>query len=371
MNLVKVLLALLLLVPSVRAADYWLYVGTYTNQKSKGIYVWRFQPATGKLVPAGLAAETTSPSFLAVHPNQRFLYAVNEVSGGSVSAFALNRATGKLTLLNTVSSRGAGPCHLALDKTGRCLMVANYSSGSVAAFPAEKDGRLGEATAFFQHSGVVALPQRQGGPHAHCVLASPDNRFALVADLGLDQVLVYRMNPTKATLAPNDPPFAKVAAGAGPRHLAFHPNGRFVYVINEIQSTITGFSYDAATAALREFQTVTTLPKDFNGQNATAELQVHPSGKFLYGSNRGHDSIAVFAIDPATGTLTGVQHISTQGKAPRNFAIDPTGSYLFAANQNSDNIVSFRIDQTTGRLSPTGEVLDTPSPVCIVFVRAL
>lgn len=358
----------------VRATDYFMYVGTYTNKQSKGIYAWQFHPETGKLAPLGLVAETTSPSFLAVHPNRHFLYAVNEVpnykgeKSGAVSAFAIDRASGKLTLLNTVSSRGAGPCHLALDKKGQCLIVANYSGGSVAAFPVGKDGRLAEATSFFQHSGAVALKERQGGPHAHCVQVSPDNRYALVADLGLDEVLAYRLDASKATLTANDPPFAKLAAGAGPRHLAFHPNGRLVYSINEIQSTVTALSYNAAAGSSREIQTVSSLPQDFHGSNSTAEIAVHPSGKFVYGSNRGHDSIVVFAVDPGTGRLAVVEHVSTQGKVPRNFALDPTGAFLFAANQNSDNIVVFRIDRASGRLTPAGQVLDAPTPVCVTFV---
>jgi 6-phosphogluconolactonase len=373
-SVLAALTGLLLLAPAAPAADYFMYAGTYTNQQGKGIYAWRFHPQTGQLLPAGLVAETSSPSFLAVHPTRRFLYAVNELSSyqgqqsGSVSAFAIDRVSGKLTLLNTVSSRGDGPCHLALDHTGKCLLVANYGGGSVAAFPVGDDGRLGEAAAFFQHAGVVALAERQGGPHAHGILVSPNNRFALVADLGLDEVLVYRLDASRASLAPNHPPFAKVGAGAGPRHLAFHPNGRLVYAINEIQSTVTAFSYRAAAGTLQQLRTVSTLPQDFRGQNITAEIVVHPSGKFLYGSNRGHDSIAVFAIQPS-GTLDPVQHVSTQGKTPRNFAIDPTGAYLFAANQNSDSIVLFRIDSATGHLSPAGVVLDTPSPVCITFVR--
>jgi 6-phosphogluconolactonase len=354
-------------------ADYFVYVGTFTNQKSKGIYAWRFHPESGALTSIGLVAETPSPSFLAVHPNGRFLYAVNEIENyqggrsGSVTAFAIDGATGRLRTLNTVSSRGPGPCHLALDREGKCLLVANYAGGSVASFPVRGDGTLAEATSFYQHSGVVALPERQGGPHAHSVLASPDNRFALVADLGLDEVLVYRLNAAKALMEPNDPPFAKVRAGAGPRHLAFDPSGRVVYLINEIGSTITSFAYDAARGGLRELKTVSTLPGDFHGQNNTAEIAVHPSGRFVYGSNRGHDSIAVFGAD-GSGGLTLVEHVSTQGKIPRNFAIDPTGRYLFAANQNSDSIVLFRIDGASGKLTAAGITIEAPTPVCVAFV---
>ena len=360
---------LLFLLASTTAAgaDYWMYVGTYTDHDSKGIYAWRFNPASGKLTPAGLVAETPSPSFLAVHPSQRFLYAVNE-SSATVSAFAVDRATGRLALLNTVASRGAGPCHLALDRSGKALVVANYGGGSVAAFRVATNGRLGEASAFFQHRGTVALAQRQGGPHAHAVVFSPDNHFALVADLGLDQILAYRFATAKGLLEAGAPPFVKLAPGSGPRHLAFHPNGRAVYVINEISSTITALSYDPSTAAMRELETVSTVPKDFKGENNTAEIVVHPSGKFLFGSNRGHDSIAVFEINPASGTLTLRQHVSTQGIAPRNFAIDPTGSFLLVANQRSNNIVLFRINQATGQLDPAGALRDVPTPVCVTFV---
>lgn len=368
--------SLLCLSQTVFAADYFIYVGTYTNQKSKGIYAWRFDPAAGKLAALGLVAETSSPSFLAVHPNGRFLYAVNEVSvyegqrAGSVSAFAIDQKTGSLSLLNAASTRGPGPCHLALDRSGKCLIVANYGGGSIAAFPVDADGRLGEASAFFQNSGAVALRERQGGPHAHCVLVSPDNRFLLVADLGLDQVQVYRLDAAKAQLTPNTPLFAKVAPGSGPRHLVFHPSGRFVYVINEIKSTIGTFSYSSSTGELHDLQTVSTLPKDFHGENNSAEIAAHPSGRFVYTSNRGDDSIAVFEVDRTSGTLKPVERVPTQGKVPRNFAIDPTGSYLLVANQNSDNIVLFRIDRSTGRLTPANQVIETPSPVCITFVAA-
>ena len=364
-------LALPFLAATAGAADYFLFVGTYTNQNSKGIYAWRFEANKGTLAPVGLVAETPSPSFLAVHPNQRFLYAVNEVSKeGTVTAFSIDRASGKLTALNTVSSRGAGPCHLALDKTGRSLIVANYGSGSVAAYRIAQDGRLSEATAFIQHSGDPGpVTQRQAGPHAHCVAISPDNRFALVADLGLDRICVYRLDAAKASLVPNNPPFAKTAPGAGPRHLAFHPNGRWFYSINELASTITAFSY--ASGALHLVENFSTLPKDFKGQSTTAEIAVAPSGKFVYGSNRGDDSIAVFAVDPSKGTLTSIQHIPTQGKTPRNFALDPTGAYLFAANQQSNNIVLFKIDLATGRLTPAGTSIDAPTPVSLVFVPSV
>ena len=354
--------------------EYFVYIGTYTGKKSQGIQVYRFSTASGKLTPAGLAAETPSPSFLAIHPNRRFLYAVSEISNyegqrsGAVSAFAIDAQTGRLSFLNKVASRGAGPCFVAVDKTGKCVLVANYSGGSVAALPLKEDGSLSEASAFVQHSGTVALPKRQGGPRAHSINVSPDNRFAMVADLGLDEVLVYRLDPVKGTLVPNEPPFTKVKAGSGPRHFTFHPNGKFAYVINEIASTVTAFSYDAAGGVLKEVETVSTLPADFKGVSNTAEVQAHPSGKFLYGSNRGHDSIAVFTINTKKGTLTPVEQVPTQGKVPRNFGIDPTGSYLIAANQNSDNLVVFRIDKKTGRLTATGQVVEVGAPVCVKFL---
>jgi 6-phosphogluconolactonase len=355
--------------------EFLVYVGTYTRQDSKGIYAYRFLPATGKLTPIGLVGETENPSFLALHPNHRFLYAVNEISNyegqsaGSVSAFSIDVKTGMLTALNKVTTRGTIPAHLVVDKTGKSLVVANYGSGSVAVFPLNADGSVGAASAFVQHTGLNTGP-RQKGPHAHAVTLSPDNRFVFVPDLGLDQVLSYRLDPAKGTLTPNDPPFAKVTQGSGPRHFVFHPDGQFAYTLSEMGSLVTVFAYDRAGGTLKDLQTISTLPKDFSGTNNAAELEVHPSGRFLYASNRGHDSIAVFAIDPRAKTLTPVEHVPTQGKMPRNFAIDPTGAYLLAANQNSNNIVLFRIDQKTGRLTPTGDDLKTPSPVCLTFLRA-
>lgn len=357
--------------PEARAADndYIVYVGTYTRETSKGIYAFRFDAAAGKLAPLGLVAEIASPSFLAIHPNRRFLYAVSETEGGSVAAYAVDRPSGKLTHLNTVSAKGGGPCHINLDKTGRTAAVANYNTGSVAAFPVGADGRLGEASAFDQHKGSSANPERQKGPHAHSVDFSPDNRFLMSSDLGLDQVLVYRFDPEKSSLAANDPAFGSVKPGSGPRHFAFHPSARFAYVINEIALTVTAFAYDAARGALSELQTLSTLPEGaVSDRYSTAELEMHPSGKFLYGSNRGHNSIAVFAVDQQKGTLTLIENASTQGGPPRNFALDPSGRYLFAGNQQTDTIVLFRIDAQTGKLTPTGEKVEIDAPVCIRFV---
>jgi 6-phosphogluconolactonase len=352
--------------------SYLVYVGTYTGPTSKGIYAYRFNAATGQSTSLGLVAETSNPSFLAIDRTRRFLYAVNEISdyqgqkSGGVSAFAIDRKTGKLTFLNEVPSRGTDPCYVTLDKSGEYVLVANYGGGNVAAFPILNEGRLGEAAAFIQHTGRGHDPERQEGPHAHEIELANDNRFAIAADLGLDELLIYHFDPAHGTLSPSNPPFAKVQPGSGPRHFAFHPNGKYVYVINEMGSTVTAFSYDAH-GTLKEQQTISTLPQDFKGKNDTAEIEVHPKGKFLYGSNRGHDSIAVFAIGPK-GMLKAVEYVSTEGKMPRSFAIDPTGSYLFAANQGSNKIVVFRIDSKTGHLRPTGEALEAPAPVCIKFM---
>jgi 6-phosphogluconolactonase len=350
-----------------------VYIGTYTGPKSKGIYQMRLDLATGALSAAEVAAETTNPTFLAIHPNRRFLYAVSEVGGpkgktdAAVSAFAIAPDTGALTFLNKQSTRGEGPCYVAVDKAGKNALAANYGSGSVCVLPIGQDGCLAEATASIQHTGSGPNPKRQQGPHAHSINLDPTGRFALAADLGLDKILIYRFDSTKGTLAPNDPAAASVAPGAGPRHLAFHPNGRFAYVINEMANTVTAFGWDASRGAFDELQSVPTLPADWQGQSTTAEVQVHPSGRFLYGSNRGHDSIAVFAVGD-DGRLTPRGHQPTQGKNPRNFGIDPTGAWLLAANQNSDTVVVFRIDPATGGLTPTGAPAAVPSPVCVKFV---
>ena len=290
---------------------------------------------------------------------------------GSVSAFSIDAKSGTLTLLNQESSVGTGPAHLIVDTTGRNVLVANYGGGSVAALPIGTDGKLKPSTAFVQHTGSSVNPQRQNRPHAHSINVDPGNRFAYVADLGLDKVLIYRFDAATGTLVANDPPFAQVKPGAGPRHFAFHPKGRFAYVINEIDLTVTAFASDAAKGALTEVQTVSSLPPGESVQTgySTAEVQVHPSGRFLYGSNRGHNSLSVFAIDEKTGRLTYVENVPTQGSTPRGFGIDPTGAFLLAGNQRSDSVVVFRIDQKTGRLTPTGQTLTIGSPVCVKFVQ--
>jgi 6-phosphogluconolactonase len=358
---------------------YLVYVGTYTHKtNSKGIYAYTFDPGTGKLSPLGVAVESEDPSFLAVHPSGRYLYAVNEIDhfgaqkSGAVSAFSIDAKTSKLTIINQAATRGAGPCHVSLDKTGKNVLVANYDGGSVAVFPVREDGGIAPASAFVQHSGSSVNKERQEGPHAHWIGTSPDNRFALVADLGLDEVLVYRFNAAKGTLIASDPPFAKLNPGAGPRHVAFHPNGKFAYVLSEMENSVTTFSYKASNGSLSPLQTVSALSilrQDYKGPKEAAEIAVHPNGRFLYASNRaGIDTITAFSIDPTKGTLQLKNEYPTMGKTPRNFSIDPTGKFLLAANQESNNIVTFRIDSTTGALTPTVDIAEAPAPVCITFV---
>lgn len=352
-----------------------VYVGTYTGARSKGIYAYRMDLTSGSLSPLGLAAESANPTFLAIHPNRRFLYAANEIGefagkkSGAVSAFALDPETGKLTLLNQISSGGGGPCHLVVDAAGKNVLVANYGGGSVAVLPVEGDGRLREASAFIQHEGSSVNPQRQEGPHAHGVALDAANRFAYVTDLGLDRIMTYKFDAPTGAMTAHDVPWTAIKPGAGPRHFVFGLRERFAYVINELDSTVTGFACEVTGGVLKEVQTVSTLPAGFKGENSTAEVEVHPSGRFLYGSNRGNDSIAVFAVDSATGRLALVEHQPTRGKVPRNFGIDPTGAFLLAANQGSDNVVVFRINRKTGGLAPTGDVIDVGAPVCVKFVE--
>jgi len=355
-----------------KKGEYIAYVGTYTRGDSKGIYAYRFNANTGKFTPIGLVAETSNPSFLAIHPNHRFLYAANEINtfegqpGGSVSAFAIDTASGKLKALNAVSSGGPGPCHVSLDKSGKWLFVANYGGGSVSAYPVQADGSLGKATAFVQHAGSSVNPQRQRRPYAHSANPSPDGRFVLVADLGMDQVLTYPIDASKG-MATTPSTVAKIEPGSGPRHMAFAPKGKFVYLVSEMAATVTAFSYDPANGSLKQLQTISMLPKDFTGPKGAAEIAIDPSGKFLYATNRGHDSLAIFVIDGKKGTLTSVDTVPTQGKNPRHFAIDPSGKFLLAENQDTTNVVEFRIDGKTGKLTPTGDKLDIGFPVCLVF----
>jgi 6-phosphogluconolactonase len=348
-----------------------VFVGTYTTHGSKGIYAYRFDAATGKLNSLGLAAETPQPSFVVASRDGKFLYAANEMQdfdaqkSGAVSAFAIE-ADGKLKLLNQLASRGADPAHITLDHTGN-LIAANYTGGNITVFPIEQNGGLGQATDFVQHKGSSVNRERQEAPHPHEVVMSPDNRFVLVPDLGLDEIVIYPFNSAKGKLGTAHS--VKVAPGSGPRHLAFSKDERFVYLLTEMKSEVVAYSYEKSTGGLKELQTISSLPADFKGENTGAEIEVHPSGQFLYASNRGdNNSVAVFAIDPKSGKLKLEQIESTQGKTPRHFAIDPTGKWLLAENQDSDSIVIFKIDTKSGHLTASGQPVQIGSPTCIEFV---
>jgi 6-phosphogluconolactonase len=351
-----------------------VYVGTYTGTGSKGIYRFDLDLATGEPSGLTLAAESTSPSFLAIDPTRKHLYAVGEVDavggkpGGGVSAFAIDSTTGGLSLLNQQSSVGAGPCHIVVDREGKNVLVANYGGGSTAVLPIVAGGKVAEASALVQHTGSSVNPQRQKAPHAHSVNLDPAGKFAFVADLGLDKVLIYKFDPAKGSIDSDGVAPAAVAPGAGPRHFDFHPSGKFAYVINELNSTVTAFSYDPDKGALSPFQAVSTLPSGFSGTNYPADVHVHPNGRFLYGSNRGHDSIASFALNPTTGELTATGHQGEGVKNPRNFGVAPGGKFVLVANQDADTIVVFAVDPSTGTLSPTGKSLKAPRPVCLQFI---
>jgi 6-phosphogluconolactonase len=350
-----------------------VYLGTYTGASSQGIYLVEVHEKAGRLFDRGLAAKTENPSFLAMHPKLPVLYAVGEIEGdgdgGTISAFRIDAETGTLSLLNQASTGGAGPCHVAVAPSGAHVAVANYSGGSVALLPLGEDGSLSPASAFVQHTGSSVHPKRQEAPHAHSVNFDPAGTYLLSADLGTDQLLVYRYDAAAGTLTPHDPPFAALPPGAGPRHFVFHPSSKFVYVVNELDSTVSVFSWNWETGVLEALQQVGTLPKDFTGDSTTAEIRVHPTGRFLYASNRGHDSIAVFSIDSKTGLLSLVSHSPTGGSTPRNFNLDPTGRFLIAANQRSDSVFLFRVDQNTGALTATGSSVAVGAPVCVLYSR--
>jgi 6-phosphogluconolactonase len=364
----SLLMGMLVMAGSLLAADYDVYVGTYTKGDSRGIYRVRLNGTTGQLTAKALSAPSENPAFLALHPSGKYLYAVNEIGPvGKVSAFSISPDSGALTFLNDASAQGDGTCHLTVDKTGRHVLAANYGGGSVAVLPILADGRLKESSDFVQHKGSSVNPRRQKGPHAHGIYVDEANRHVYVPDLGLDQVVIYKFNAASGKLTPTDP--AAVKPGSGPRHFALHPKADFAYVINEMTCTVTAFYRDAKSGALTESQTISTLPEGVTVLPAfsTAELEMHPTGKFLYGSNRGHDSIVVYGVDAKTGQLTLAQHIPTGGKTPRNFAVSPDGKWLIAANQSSGNLVVFKIDAKTGKLSETGNTAEVPNPVSIVY----
>jgi 6-phosphogluconolactonase len=352
---------------SFSLAELTLYIGTYTNTNSEGIYIYRMDQLTGALRHAG-SIRSENPSFLAIDPAKRFLYAVNETPTGAVSAFRIDATTRQLTALNQQPSEGADPCHLMVDQRGKSLLLANYTGGNVAVLPIQRDGSLGAASDIKQHEGSGPREQQKSA-HAHCIKLDRANRFAVAADLGSDKVMIYRFNPLSGKLEPGQQPSATLHPGAGPRHLTFHPNGKFLFVINELDSSLTTFKYDPAKGTLTAFETVSTLPRDFTGTSYCADIHVSKSGRFLYGSNRGHNSIVVFAIDPRTARLSLVEHVSTEGKWPRNFVIDPGGRFLLVANQHTNNVVVFHINAKTGRLTPTGTGAEIPIPVCLQFYQ--
>lgn len=350
---------------SAQASEHLGFVGTYTRGESKGIYSFRLDPATGKLTAPQLATEAQNPSFLAIHPNKKFLYSVGEGNGGTINAYTIDVAAGKLQLINSVSAHGSSTCHLVVDHTGKNVLAVNYGNGVSIVAPIKDDGSLGEATSVIQHEGSSVDERRQKGPHAHSVNLSKNNKWAVVADLGLDELIVYAFDASKGTITPHS--IAKVKPGSGPRHFSFHPDYKLAYGVNEMGCSVNAFSWDESAGELKELQNITTLPADFSGTSYCAEILVHPNGKFVYASNRGHDSIAVFSIEN-DGTLTSVEYTSTQGKTPRNFQIDPSGKWLLAENQDSGTIIGFQIDTKTGKLTPNGETARVDFPVCIKFV---
>jgi len=362
-------------VPS-RSDSMLVYVGTYTTGKSEGIYLYRLDLASGKLQHVDTTKNVINPSFLGLAPDHRHLYAVNEVEdfggkkSGAVSAFAVDQKTGQLQPLNQQASLGTNPCYIEVDAGGKFVLVANYSGGNVSVFRANGDGSLGETTDMKQAHGSSINTARQEGPHAHCIVLDPTNRFSYSCDLGTDKIMIFRFDARNGKLLAAEPSFVAAQPGAGPRHLAFHPNRSYVFVLNELNSTVTVYKRDQENGSLKELQSLTTLPKDFTSANTGADIHVSPDGQYLYASNRGHDSIAIFAIDARDGSLKAIGHTPTQGRTPRNFAIDPTGSFLLVANQKSDNIVVFRVDKRSGQLSSTGHVAEVPSPVCLKLTAA-
>lgn len=354
----------------VRARELIVYVGTYTSGESVGIYLYRLNLSEGSLRRDGVTSGVNNPSYLTLDRARRMLYAVEETEefegekSGAVSAFALDGSEGRPRFINRQASKGGAPCYVTADAAGRFVLVANYVGGNVAVLPVSKGG-LGSATDVEQDSGSGPNRERQEGPHAHCVLLDPSNRHAYACDLGTDKVMIYNFDARRGTLTPGARPFVSLKPGAGPRHLTFDRAGRRVYVLNELDSTVTAFARTRTTGVLRELKTYPMLPADFKGENTGADIHLTPDGRFLYCSNRGHDHIALFRVNSRTGLLTPAGHTPTGGKTPRNFAVDPTGRFLLVANQRSDSIVTFRIDPSTGALTPTGHTAQVPSPVCL------
>ncbi|MGA2786337.1 MAG: lactonase family protein [Verrucomicrobiota bacterium] len=365
----SLILLLALVALSASAADTFVYFGTHRSGPGIGFSLAHFDTDTGALTKPQFITEAVEPAYFVIHPDGRHLYTCNSSkTTGAISAYVIDPKTGRLTLLNQKPSGGADPSYITLDKTGHYALVANYQGGNISVLTINPDYTLGAKTAFEQHTGRSVDPERQTRPFAHSIVVDPSNRFALVADLGLDKVFVYRFNEQDGSLTPNDPPFATVKPGSGPRHVKFDSNGKWVYVINEMGCTVTGFKWNAEKGSLKEFQTISTLPEGFKGTNTCAELLIHPNGRFLYGSNRGNDSIAVFAINQKNGKLTLVERVASQGKWPRNFTFDPTGKWILCSNHNSDNAVVFRVDGATGKLTQVGQPVAVPFPFCTRFL---
>ncbi len=354
--------------------DTFVFVGTYAPSDAPSIYTCRWSPAQGSLDIADTTDGVENPSFLTIDKDGQHLYSVCETAslggtpGGGAAAFRIHRETGSLSLLNMQSSKGPGSCHVTLDRTGRFLVVSNYGGGSVAVLPVQDDGTLAAASSFVQHEGAGPNPDRQEGPHAHSAICDPVKDRLFVSDLGLDKVLIYELDTAAGKVTPNDPPYAETHPGAGPRHFVLDNSGSHAYGINELDSTITVYDYDRDSGRLAPTQTVSTLPENFDGHNQSSDIHLHPSGRFLYGANRGHDSIAVFAVDAKNGRLTATAHESTRGHWPRNFAVDPSGAYLLAANERSGTIHSFAVDRDSGQLEHMGQACAIPKPVCIQFL---
>jgi 6-phosphogluconolactonase len=359
--------ALLIALP-LNAIDTFVYFGSHRSGPGIGFSLAHFDTDTGVLTKPEFLLEAQAPAFFTLHPDGRHLYTCNSNNPGGLSAYAIDPHTGALKLINRQLTGGNDATYVCLDQSNRYALVANYEGANIAAFSIKPDRSLGDWTAFVQHAGKSIHPKRQTHAYPHSIIIDPTNRFVLVADLGQDKVFVYRFDESTGILEPNTPAYATAAAGSGPRHLKFHPNGRWVYLLNELACTAVGYGWDSAKGVLTEFQTISTLPADFDGKNTCAEVEVHPNGNFLYASNRGHDSLAVFAIDQASGQLTLVERVMSGGKSPSNFAFDPTRKWIVCTNHASDNAVVFRVDESTGRLTQTGAPVAVPYPFCQRFL---
>ncbi len=363
----------MLAAPRPAAADPLVFVTAFAPGERGGIHAYEFSTKDGKLKPLRRTAGAENPFFLALSPDGKYLYSTHARQFGGkeneqVAAYQVVGRAGELRLLNRQSAEGTAACYVDVDKTGKAVLVANYSSGSVASLPIKGDGSLGEHASFFKHKGSSVNPQRQKEPHAHCIVVSPDNRYALAADLGTDEILCYKLDPATAKLTPNKPPSARAPAGAGPRHLTFHPTGKRVYVINELLNSVTAFDWDADAGTLKEKQTISTLPDDFKGTSHCADVKVTPDGRYLYGTNRGHDSIAAYRIGE-DGRLTLVAIEPSRGKGPQNLAITADGRWLLCANMPGDNVAVFQIDPRSGKLMSAGEPVAQPGPSCIMLLQ--